>query len=131
PQRDMLAGAGDFVDRVPGLRADAAHDYFRDVYDHLLRIGDELDSLRDMLTSIHDIYLSAQSNRLNEIVYRLTVVGTIFLPITFVTGFFGQNFRWLVDRIGSGPAFWGLGIGLEVASVAVLLAWFRRAGVRE
>jgi magnesium transporter len=130
PQRDMLAGAGDFMDRVPGLRADQAHDYYRDVYDHLLRIGDGIDGLRDVLTSIHDIYLSAQSNRLNEVVYRLTVVGTIFLPITFITGFFGQNFGWLVDHIRSEAAFWVLGIGLEVVSVWGLLVWFRRAGVR-
>jgi magnesium transporter len=130
PQRDMLAGAGDFMDRVPGLRADEAHDYYRDVYDHLLRIGDSIESFRDILTSLHDIYLSAQSNRLNVVVYRLTVVGTIFLPITFITGFFGQNFGWLLDHIRSSEAFWGLGIGLEVVAVAALLFWFRRAGVR-
>jgi len=131
PMRDMLAGAGDFVDRVPGLRSEEAHDYYRDVYDHLLRIGDSIESYRDVLTSLHDIYLSAQSNRLNEVVYRLTVVGTIFLPITFITGFFGQNFGWLVDGIKSEAAFFGLGIGLEVLAVAALLVWFRRAGVRE
>jgi magnesium transporter len=130
PMRDMLAGAGDFMDRVPGLRADEAHDYYRDVYDHLLRISDNLESLRDVLTSLHDINLSAQSNRLNTIVYRLTVVGTIFLPITFITGFFGQNFGWLVRNIDSPGAFLGLGIGLELASVLCLLLWFRRAGVR-
>ena len=126
----MLAGAGDFMDRVPGLRADEAHDYYRDVYDHLLRISDNLESLRDVLTSLHDINLSAQSNRLNTIVYRLTVVGTIFLPITFITGFFGQNFGWLVRNIDSPGAFLGLGIGLELASVLCLLLWFRRTGVR-
>jgi magnesium transporter len=130
PMRDMLAGAGDFMDSVPGLRSDEAHDYYRDVYDHLLRIGDGLDSLRDVLTSLHDINLSAQSNRLNEIVYRLTVVGTIFLPMMFITGFFGQNFAWMVRHVDSLGAFLAFGIGLEVASVIALLVWFRRAGVR-
>jgi magnesium transporter len=130
PQRDILSGAGDFMDRVPGLRADVAHDYYRDVYDHMLRIGDSIESMRDVLTSLHDIYLSTQSNRLNEVVYRLTVVGTIFLPMAFITGFFGQNFGWLVRHINSPLAFWGLGIGVEVVAVAGLLAWFRRAGVR-
>jgi magnesium transporter len=131
PMRDILAGAGDFVDRVPGLRSDETHDYYRDVYDHLLRIGDSLDSFREVLTSLHDIYLSAQSNRLNVIVYRLTVVGTIFLPITFITGFFGQNFGWLVRNVNSLGAFLSLGVGLEIVAVVSLLAWFRRAGVRE
>ncbi|HZO37176.1 MAG TPA: magnesium transporter CorA family protein [Solirubrobacteraceae bacterium] len=131
PMRDMLAGAGDFMDRVPGLRSDVAHDYYRDVYDHLLRIGDSLETFRDVLTSLHDLFLSAQSNRLNVVVYRLTVVGTIFLPITFITGFFGQNFGWLVRNIHSFGAFLGLGIGLELVAVVSLLAWFRRAGVRD
>lgn len=129
PMRDMLVGAGDFMDQVPGLRADEAHDYYRDVYDHLLRIGDSLETFRDVLTSLHDIYLSAQSNRLNTVVYRLTVVGTIFLPMTFLTGFFGQNFAWMVRHVDSLGAFLAFGIGLEIVAVLALLAWFRRAGV--
>ena len=82
------------------------------------------------LTGLLDVQLSAQSNRLNGYITRLTVLGTIFLPLTFITGFFGQNFGWLVHNVDSEAAFWGLGIGLEVLSVLALLAWFRRAGVR-
>ncbi len=129
PQRDLLAGAGDFFERVPGLSSDEAHDYYRDVYDHLLRIGDSIESYRDVLTGLLDVYLSSQSNRLNEVITRLTVLGTVFLPLTFITGFFGQNFGWMVDHIHSAGAFLGLGIGLEALSVVGLLAWFRRAGV--
>jgi Mg2+ and Co2+ transporters len=127
PQRDLLAGAGDFFERVPGFSADEAHDYYRDVYDHLLRIGDSIESYRDVLTGLLDVYLSAQSNRLNVVITRLTVLGTIFLPLTWVTGFFGQNFGWMVDNIASPEAFIGFGIGLEVVAVVVLLLWFRRA----
>jgi magnesium transporter len=130
PQRDILATSGSLFGRLPGFTGDGVHDYFRDVYDHLLRIGDSIESYRDVLTGLLDVYLSAQSNRLNGYITRLTVLGTIFLPLTFITGFFGQNFGWLVDNVDSEAAFWGLGLGLEVLSVLVLLAWFRRAGVR-
>ena len=131
PERDILATAGNLFQRLPGFTEDGAHDYFRDVYDHLLRIGDSIENFRDELTSMLDVYLSAQSNRLNEWVTRLTVIGTIFLPLTFLTGFFGQNFSWMIDHIKSAGAFIGLGLGLEVASILLLIAWFRRAGIRE
>jgi magnesium transporter len=67
---------------------------------------------------------------LNGYITRLTVLGTIFLPLTFITGFFGQNFGWLVRQVNGQWQFWVFGIGLEVLSVLVLFAWFRRAGVR-
>jgi len=66
--------------------------YLRDVYDHLIRLSDMLDSYRDILTGALDVHLSAVSNRLNEIMKRLTVVATIFMPLTFITGFWGMNF---------------------------------------
>jgi magnesium transporter len=131
PQRDILATAGNLFERLPGFDEDEAHDYFRDVYDHMLRIGDSLENSRDELTGMLDVYLSAQSNRLNEWVTRLTVIGTIFLPLTFLTGFFGQNFGWMVNHIKSPGAFIGLGLGLEVVSILALVVWFRRAGIRE
>jgi len=131
PQRDILATSGSLFERLPGFNDDAAHDYFRDVYDHLLRIGDSVDNFRDELTGMLDVYLSAQSNRLNQWVTKLTVIGTIFLPLTFLTGFFGQNFGWLVRHINSVGAFIGLGIGLEIVSIIALTVWFRRSGLRE
>ena len=70
--------------------------YFRDVYDHLIRISDLIDSYRDLLTGAMDVYLSTVSNRLNEIMKRLTIVATIFMPLTFIVGFFGMNFTWMV-----------------------------------
>jgi magnesium transporter len=130
PQRDILATADTLFARLPGFTGDGSHDYFRDVYDHLLRIYDSIESFRDTLTGLLDVQLSAQSNRLNSYITRLTVLGTVFLPLTFITGFFGQNFGWLTDHVDSQAAFWGLGIGLEVLSVLGLLAWFRRAGLR-
>jgi magnesium transporter len=130
PQRDLLATAGSLFDRLPGFTGDGSHDYFRDVYDHLLRINDSIESYRDVLTGLLDVYLSAQSNRLNEWVTRLTVLGTIFLPLTFLTGFFGQNFGWMVNHIDGPVSFWILGVGGEVLSIVVLLVYFRRRGLK-
>jgi magnesium transporter len=126
PQRDILAVADSLFARLPGFTGDGSHDYFRDVYDHLLRINDSLETYRDVLTGLLDVYLSAQSNRLNQFITKLTVVGTIFLPLTFLTGFFGQNFVWMVDHVGGPEEFWGLGVGLELVSVVILLLWLRR-----
>jgi magnesium transporter len=125
PQRDLLARGIDDILEIPGLEADS-RTYFRDVYDHAIRISDQIDSYRDLLAGSRDAYLSVVSNRLNQITKQLTVVATIFLPLSFLVGFFGQNFRWLVVNIDSAAAFWVLGVGSLVASVLGLLVWFRR-----
>ena len=128
PQRDILARGGDVLGGLPGLEADDARDWFRDVYDHLVRISELIDSYRDLLSGALDLYLSTVSNRLNAISTQLTIVASIFLPLTFVTGFFGQNFGALVRHIDSPAAFWGYGIGSMVVSALALLWWFRRQG---
>ena len=127
PQRDLLARTIEEISELPGFDAGES-DYFRDVYDHMIRVSDLIDSYRDLLTGALDVYLSTVSNRLNTIVERLTLVATIFLPLTFVTGFFGQNFGWMVDHIDTVEAFMLLGIGGSVVTIAVLLFLFWRAG---
>jgi magnesium transporter len=102
--------------------------YFRDIYDHLLRISDLIDTYRDLLTSSMDVYLSTVSNRLNSVMKQLTVMATVFLPLTFVTGFFGQNFGWMVGNIQSGASFVIFGIGLEILTVASLFFVFKKRG---
>jgi magnesium transporter len=126
PQRDLLARGIDDILEIPGLEADSRN-YFRDVYDHAIRISDQIDSYRDLLAGSRDAYLSVVSNRLNQITKQLTVVATIFLPLSFVVGFFGQNFKWLVVNIDSAATFFVLGIGSLVLSVVGLLIWFRRS----
>lgn len=128
PQRDILARGGDILGRLPGLEADAARDWFRDVYDHLVRISEAIDSYRDLLSGALDLYLSTVSNRLNSISTQLTIVATIFLPLTFVTGFFGQNFGALTRHIDTPTAFWGYGVGSMVVFAVLLLWFFRRQG---
>jgi len=125
PQRDLLAQRMDDILEIPGLQVDSRN-YFRDVYDHLIRISDQIDAYRDLLAGSRDAYLSVVSNRLNQITKQLTVMATIFLPLSFVVGFFGQNFKWLVVNIQSPAAFFVLGVGSLVVSVIALLIWFRR-----
>jgi magnesium transporter len=131
PQRDILARGSDLIGRLPGLEADHARDWFRDVYDHLLRISELIDAYRDLLAGALDVYLSTVSNRLNAVSKQLTIVATIFLPLTFVTGFFGQNFGTLVRHISSPAAFWGYGVGSMVVGGAALWIWFKRSGFLE
>jgi magnesium transporter len=103
-------------------------DYYRDLYDHLIRISDLVDSYRDLLTGSMDAYLSTVSNWLNVIMKQLTLIATIFLPLSFLTGFFGQNFAWMIQRIGSLDAFVVIGLGTELAVVVSMVVVFRRRG---
>jgi magnesium transporter len=128
PQRDLFARSIDQIAELPGLTLDE-RDYFRDIYDHLIRISDLIDSYRDLLTGATDLYLSTISNRQNEVMKQLTVIATIFLPLGFITGFFGQNFSFLVnDVIQTGWSFWVLGLGSMVLTCVGLWMYFRRKG---
>ena len=127
PQRDVFSRSVDAVADLPGLTVDE-RDYFRDIYDHLIRISDLIDSYRDLLSGAMDVYLSTVGNRQNEVMKQLAVIATIFLPLTFLTGFFGQNFSWLVGHI-TGPArFVIFGLGSLIASLAILGVYFKRRG---
>ncbi|MFL5823092.1 MAG: magnesium/cobalt transporter CorA [Solirubrobacteraceae bacterium] len=125
PQRDLFVRSVDQIALLPGLQLDE-RDYFRDVYDHLIRISDLIDSYRDLLSGATDMYLSTVSNRQNDVMKQLTIIATIFLPLSFITGFFGQNFGFMVRDISHAWAFWALGIGSMAATVLVLLVFFRR-----
>lgn len=71
--------------------------FFRDVYDHTIQIIDTVETFRDMLSGLHDTYLSSISNRMNEIMKVLTIIATIFIPLTFVAGIYGMNFRFMPE----------------------------------
>ena len=127
PQRDMFARAFEDVGTLPGLEP-GTRDYFRDVYDHLIRISEQIDSYRDLLTGAMDVYLSTVSNRLNAVMNQLTIVSTVFLPLMFVTGFFGQNFGWMVRHVNTLEAFLIFGVGGLLVPLVLLFAWFKRNG---
>ena len=125
PERDMFARLVGGISTLPGMTPDDER-YFRDVYDHLIRISDLIDTYRDLLTSSMDVYLSTVSNRLNSVMKQLTIIATIFLPLSWLTGFFGQNFGWLVRNIGQWQAFFGVGVGTELVALTSLLVYFKR-----
>ncbi|MFN2581462.1 MAG: magnesium transporter CorA family protein [Candidatus Dormibacteria bacterium] len=126
PERDLLQQlAGP---RTPRLDAEAQL-YLRDVHDHAVRMVEQLDSYRDIITGALDVYLSSVSNRLGEQTRRLTVVATIFLPLTFLTGFFGMNFAVLVNAIST-PLALLCGLIAMTMSVAAVVAISQRLTAR-
>jgi len=127
PQRDAFASLTSRAAELPGFATEDEH-YFRDVYDHLIRISEMIDSYRDLLSSALDVYLSTVSNRLNAVMKQLTIIATVFLPLTFITGFFGQNFGWLTGHIQHWGAFVGLGVGIELLALVLLFTFFKRRG---
>ena len=127
PQRDMFAALAAGVTELPGMTQEGER-YFRDLYDHLIRIADAVDGYRDLLSGVMDTHVSTVSNRLNVVMKQLTIIATIFLPLSYLTGFFGQNFAFLIRNIGGRIQYFALGVGLELLTVLVLVYYFRRKG---
>jgi magnesium transporter len=124
PQREMLARGGELLERLPGLEPDVARHRFGDVHDDLVVITNEIDYLRVVLTETVNVLL-------NQMAARLTIVATIFLPLTFATGFFGMNFGWMVDHIDSAWTFFVLGVGSMLVTVLFAGLLLARAGYLE
>jgi magnesium transporter len=128
PQRDMIASLNAGMVEIPGM-TDAGSVYFRNLYDHLIRISDMVDSYRDLVGGAMDTHLSMVSNRLNVVMKQLAIIATIFLPLGFLTGFFGQNFSWPIAHLQVGGGYFlFLGIGSEVVAIVLLLLLFKRRG---
>ncbi|HET9237651.1 MAG TPA: magnesium/cobalt transporter CorA [Oligoflexus sp.] len=127
PQRDVF-GALTKLDH-PYIAERTLH-YFRDVYDHLIRITESIEANRDLLGNALEAYLSSVSQRTNEIMKYLTIMSAVFLPLAFVVGFFGQNFQNLIgmqDWMQSDSLMWGMVI-LCVTIPVVMIIWFKRKG---
>ncbi|MDH5684516.1 MAG: magnesium/cobalt transporter CorA [candidate division WOR-3 bacterium] len=98
--------------------------YLRDVYDHTIQVIDTIETYRDMISGMLDIYLSSISNRMNEVMKILTIIATIFIPLTFIAGIYGMNFRFMPElgwRLGY-PAV----LFIMVIIGIVMLFYFRR-----
>jgi magnesium transporter len=107
------------------LISQETHVYLRDLHDHLVQVIDSVENFRDVLASLQDLYLSSLSNRTNEVIRVLTIISTIFVPLTFLAGVYGMNFRhfpelsWRYGYLG----FWMV----SAAVVTVLVAFLRAA----
>lgn len=100
--------------------------YLRDVYDHTVQILDTAENLRDLLAGMLDIYLSSVSNRLNEVMKVLTVIATIFMPLSFIAGWYGMNFKYMPEL--EQPWGYPAALGLALAVAGGMLYYFRRKG---
>jgi len=125
PQIEQFSRLGG---RAFHLVSDEAAEYFRDVHDHLMRVFEVIDSYRDLMSGMLDAYLSTISNRMNEVMKRLAIIATIFLPMTFITGFFGQNFAHSPQvEFDNGYFFWYVLVFMALVTLAQL-AYFRWKG---
>lgn len=106
--------------------------FYRDVYDHFLRVQDITEGYRDLVTSALDAYLSVQSNRMNEIVKALTLISTVMLPLSFIAGLYGMNFKGEKSPYNMPELEWYFGypfaLGLMAAVAGGILFWFRHKG---
>jgi magnesium transporter len=112
--------------------SDATRVYLRDCYDHAVQLIDLLESYRDIAGDVRDYYLSSISNRMNEIMKTLTVIATIFLPITFLAGVWGMNFNTEVSPWNMPELNWRYGYLASLAFMALvtagMLGYFKRKG---
>jgi magnesium transporter len=121
PLREVVSGLGR---KDSELVTEATGIYIRDVYDHTIQVMDAVEIYREMMSDLVDIYLSSVSNRLNAVMKVLTIIATIFIPLTFLAGVYGMNFKYLPEigwRWGY-PLFWFVCILVT----AVMLAFFKR-----
>jgi magnesium transporter len=104
--------------------SEATHVYLRDVYDHAIQVIDTIESLRDVLSGLLDIYLSTLSNKMNEVMKVLTIIATIFIPLSFIASVYGMNFKYMPELEWRWGYFtvWGI----MVLVFVVMLAYFKR-----
>ncbi len=98
--------------------------YLRDLYDHTIQVIDTVETYRDVVSSMVDIYLSSISNKMNEIMKVLTIIGTIFIPLTFITGLYGMNFRFMPEL--EHPFGYPVALGLMALVAVLMLIYFRK-----
>ncbi|HEX2981864.1 MAG TPA: CorA family divalent cation transporter, partial [Anaerolineaceae bacterium] len=100
--------------------------YYRDIYDHLVRIQEFTDSIRDLISDALSTYLSVTSNRMNEIMKALTIVSTIFLPLSFVAGNYGMNFKFMPEL--QSPLGYPMVIVIYLLIAGGMLFYFKKKG---
>lgn len=123
PLREVIAG----IERSESpLVREETLPFFRDLYDHTIQIMDTTESLRDMVSGMLDIYLSIVSNRMNEVMKVLTIIATIFIPLTFIAGIYGMNFVFMPELDMKYGYFGVLAVMLSIGAIMTL--YFHRKG---
>jgi magnesium transporter len=108
------------------LWPDDLRPFVRDAYEHSVQVIDMVESLRDLTGGLTDLYMTTLSNRMNEIMKVLTIIGTIFIPLTFVAGIYGMNFERMPEL--SAPYGYPIALLAMTAIAGVLLVYFRKKG---
>lgn len=106
------------------LIADSTGIYLRDVFDHTIRVIDTVETYRDLISGMMDIYLSSVSNKMNEVMKVLTIISTIFIPVTFIAGVYGMNFQYMPE-LQSPYAYW-IVWGIMLTIMGSLAYYFKR-----
>jgi len=114
PMRDVIS---EFRREENTLIADATNIYLRDVHDHIVQVMDTVGNFREMVSAMLDIYLSLVSNKMNEVMKVLTIMASIFIPLTFLAGLYGMNFKYMpeLDWPWGYPMVWVLSVVIAVA----------------
>jgi len=121
PLREVVSG---LARGESALIKEDTHLYLRDVYDHTIQVVDTIETYRDMLSGMLDIYLSSLSNRMNEVMKVLTIIATIFIPMSFLAGVYGMNFKYMpeLDYRYAYPLFWVVIISAFIS----MIVFFKR-----
>jgi magnesium transporter len=129
PARDMLNSV--IRNESPFIQ-ESTKIYFRDVYDHMVQIIDNIDNYRDLILSMHDMYMSHVSNKMNEVMKVLTIIATIFIPLTFIAGIYGMNFDPSASPYNMPELSWYWGYptawGIMIVVGIIMVVYFKRKG---
>lgn len=121
PLREVI---GAMLRSETGLIRQATQFYVRDLYDHIIQVVDSLENYRELASALLEIYLSSVSNRMNEVMKVLTIIATIFIPITFIVGVYGMNFEYMPELKWR----WGYVLvwGVMIVMIVAMLSYFKK-----
>jgi magnesium transporter len=121
PLREVVSS---FIRSENPLISKASYRFLNDLYDHIILLIDTIESYRDMVSGLLDIYLSSVSNKMNEVMKVLTIIATIFIPLTFITGLYGMNFKYMPELFWSWAYFAVLGV-MGIITI-IMIIYFKR-----
>lgn len=127
PLREVVHG---LTQAESNLFSDNASVYYRDIYDHVIQVVDTIEAFRDTVSGMLDIYLSSLSYKLNEVMKVLTIIATIFMPLTFIAGIYGMNFNWQASRFNMPELNWKFGyffvLGVMSTVACTMVFYFKK-----